>query len=1598
MLHRIVCGTLCAAVSAAYAGQVREMPEVSVPAEGSPAKTFAVCAARLAEHTLRNSVASGEKVDLSVFEGLAADVAMSWNRQGLSISLEPQGRGVSGDAVASAQGLAARVAFENGKTFIPWNRLSGDGSPVGELDLVLDLEWEGLSSEALKAAPRDVRRSFVHTSMSALTAKPQFQHNPHLPNPKSWGRVVFGGEVPPGRTRDESGAVSGFSQIGCIPGTRIIDGSLDDWSGAKFSRAAILPDSLGGRYAMETALAYGGDALFIAVRISSPDGVPVNSAAAETGAGFGGGDALQFRISPDGTRKVSFCAWMSPGGPAFTVDTNDPAERDLLARGASVAFGREKGFTTLEMSVPYELVGAKPKTGDEWRMTFQPWWNAPTERFAFFCRARLENPPAKTVDVALPRPGAVSLGVFDGEGHLVRTLLKGEWREGKTLSEAWDVKDQWGKSVAPGRYVLKGLVTDGIRAEYVNSFLNPGDPAWPTADGRGDWLSDEAPPQGVATDGTNVFIAAPGSEKGFAVMALGPDGRRIWGVGEEFYPRCVSLSYLDGKVYALFSGPVKDASAAEKGGKAGAMGRAVIVAYDAKTGRHAGFSARNPRVELGMRWPYREDAQSLPSLIASKSFSPENYIGQPRYFCDDIGETDNAIGFAALPGVFAVSKFYDDKVELYDAATLEKCGEVAIEAPAGLCRTGERELLAISGKTVARIEVDCPSTKVMVASGLAAPVALTTDAAGNIYVSDWAGEMCVKKFAPDGRPLGIVGKRGGRPWIGAFDKDGMLLPHGLAVTKSGMLYVAEADVLPKRISAWDASSGKFVKHWTGPAPYGGMSGFWVDPDEPGFFHAAGCRYSWDMERGAWDVVATEMRRMSDDQPFVPNAASCMSVQPRLVKRGGETFLAVARRNETVWLRKMGDFFTPCAAAGGLHSMVTDDGTGLSCWDSDIGKHLYRNRRPQCFKGHSGKRGRGGDNFAWADLNGDGLVQSEEMTWCETLTRGDSLDRLADEVLQCEFYNGWGAIPASDGTLAFAGFAKDGDCIWRLAPRRWAPSGPVFDIRDARPIHRETASGGAWTGVYSCDGGTIVAAGAMKNGREVKSRASLAAFSADGRVKWEIAAPKSLDATDAAASGVNGEWNVRGAGRILCTWNWWWNFRPYFTTEDGLYVGTFGEETAIGPAALWGESATYFFQTKDGRPHLVNGANQAAHVFAIRGLEDVRRFEGTVEVTERDLELAAKNRFRAQTRRPPKTPIRFDGAPVELDGGGGRTARISLLQPYGSGVLHIEADVEDSSPMLQTGTDPRTLFITGDCVDVMLACNPGARQGRRKPGPGDKRLLLSEIGGKGVAVLFEPVVSPRPERTERLMACEIDRISVLEDAKVEIARRDGGYRLVAEVPLSSIGLEASDRRSIHGDVGVIFSGAAGGRELRLYHYNKDTAMTSDLTTEATLQPHEWGLMLRNVGKNLIDDPSFGAGECPFLVETTNHVSIGRTIPLPSGTVSRNAHLRMLMRSEGLVPEDRKADGKPGAWIAVWAFVKDAAGRNISQSVVYRRETDAWDWTPCVRHARHDILDDFDAIGFPLPEGAAKVRLDFKLTTRGQSVPARAWVDGVQFSVE
>ena len=182
---------------------------------------------------------------------------------------------------------------------------------------------------------------------------------------------------------------------------------------------------------------------------------------------------------------------------------------------------------------------------------------------------------------------------------------------------------------------------------------------------------------------------------------------------------------------------------------------------------------------------------------------------------------------------FSVTRL--NKIVFGDARTQRPLGEAAVPAPRDLFWDRAGRLLVISGRRVLRFDAVDPANgrlgpgRAVVAAGLEDPRRLTVDGAGELYVADWGRSHQVKVFSPEGALLRVLGQPGG-PRLGRYDERRMKYPAGMTVDGQGHLWVAEADVVPKRLSVWDAKTGAFVRAIYGPSQYGG--GGKIDPADP----------------------------------------------------------------------------------------------------------------------------------------------------------------------------------------------------------------------------------------------------------------------------------------------------------------------------------------------------------------------------------------------------------------------------------------------------------------------------------------------------------------------------------------------------------------------------------------------------------------------------------------------------------------------------------------------------------------------------------------------------------------------------------------------
>ena len=1337
---------------------------------------------------------------------------------------------------------------------IPWANLTKTGTPPASLTLALDFEWSNLTPAFIKSLPTDLLHNNTHLTACFLTSpNALFGLQQYLGNPNDWGQLKFVDQPHANVTQVspmETGATESYVQKVQTPID--VDGRLTEWNPAQFQTFEYMPALLGDRYSAKFALAYDGDYLYIAEHEKSLGG-PLNTEPEATQTGYVGGDCLQIRLN-DGQNTTNLCAWYDSvqKKPALTADGGDLKNPYLLSQGAKEAFQTDpdgQGYTQ-EIAIPWRVLphGAAPNSGDAWKATFQVWFSGLNPQFTAIVSPTLALGGGIPYTYHLPQESNVTLGVYDAQGHLLRDLVKDAHRRAGSNTEYWDGKDQFGNTVAPGRYIVKGISHPPISVQHVISIGNPGSPPWPTADGTGDWLSDEASPQAAATDGTNVYLAAPGVEKGSMIIAVGPDGKRLWGYSQGINPRCATLSVQGNKLYLLYSGPMTSGKEI--------IGRAGVICLDKNTGVPAGLSSQRSDIQVAT-WPFVDKVAGLWDLRVNKTFTPADYEGQTRYSANDVGEPSDAVGIAATPDRLYVSMLSQNQILVLDAATGKQLDTISVTQPVGLHLLPDGRLLGISDGKVVTIDPATKTVTTLIAHDLVAPHSITTDTAGNIYVSDWGNSFQVKVFSPRGTLLRAIGTPGGRPWIGKWDANGMLLPRGIAVTNDGKLWVAEDDASPNRVSVWNAATGAFIRDYIGPSPYGGGANFWVDPANASTVVAEGVLFHVDYAKKTWTPVATPYRRMSMDEPFTFNGMAGMPGAKTVTHSGKQyVYWSSGSYSMTVY-RHDGMLLRPVAAAGCLGRYITTDGTTLTVWDSDIGYHNIKNYYPAFFKGHNG------DNYVWVDKNGDGQVQPDEVQWAHTLGRGDKYV----PGMMPEWTAGWGFGAGPDGAIYMAGFCADKNVVSRLDLQGWTAGGaPIYDLSAAKPIVVDPSEKGI-QGLYVDDNNRLI----ITRPYEVKpgQHQAVECCTRDGKPLWTIASPAGpQQVDDILADNVVGEFHEPGGEDVLATWLWHADFKPYLFTSDGLYVSSLLDDTRLGPTATWDESYKNYFQAPDGSAYIVDGVNDAYHIDKIIGLDHLHRFAGTLTATAADLQNAAAEAARASALPPPlPKPIlhvawlvppvingRLDdwnmNRGVAMQGSRGRSARVALGRDQTN--LYLAYEVHGAK-LVNKGANWQTLFITGDCDDLML--HVGKYSPHYTPAEGDERLLLSIYQGQPIAVLYRPVV-PGSASSTRLLAATIDEIVKIPSAKIAYQRAGDGYTLEASIPLSALGIAPTDTETLRGDVGVIYADETGAnRALRLYYYNQDTSMTADLTTEATLQPGSWGDVELPLGPNLMKNGDF-----------------------------------------------------------------------------------------------------------------------------------------------
>ncbi|MGD0091343.1 MAG: hypothetical protein ABSE73_15610, partial [Planctomycetota bacterium] len=765
------------------------------------------------------------------------------------------------------------------------------------------------------------------------------------------------------------------------------------------------------------------------------------------------------------------------------------------------------------------------------------------------------------------------------------------------------------------------------------------------------------------------------------------------------------------------------------------------------------------------------------------------------------------------------------RISLVNAADGKWERHIAVAEPRFPHFNTQGELLAVSGKQVVRVALDGGPAAPIVTAGLEDPRGLALDVRGNLYVAD-GGPKQVKVFSPEGKLLRTIAAAGGRV-AGAYNPERIENPQGMAIDEKGQLWIAEADFQPKRTSLWSLE-GKYLNEFIGPAAYGG--GGFLDPENKSRFYYAGMEFAIDWATGNWKVKSILAREQPAfcgshlSHPIYLRGTQYMVNDPAALGWGYSNLLLVGIFRQ--------DRLVPAAAVG-----------NADVWGpfkSDPALVQLMSGRPLAQY-----------SFVWADQNGDGVPQPEEITISPPGVR-----------LNCTY---WPSFVSKNLE------AQLGNRI--LKPVSFTPCGaPVYKPFEIQPLPPFPAE-------------NIYATAIDGQGRVLVNGRPVLALNAAGQIEWSypqrwVGVHDSQQASSprpgqlVGGLGFVGQAEVPGLGEtFMLSGN---KGEWYLFTADGMLAATVWHDYRQPKACSWNfpeakrgmslDNVTLgeehfgggYVRTHDGKYYLIAGHNHNS-IVELQGLETMARQQAKLVLTAQELATAEQWHARqavaqAQKELPQRLNVKAPPAPVKPDGKldewKGATFqsigdRGTFAVAYDAQNLYLAFSVFSNNALRNAGDDPNLLFKTGDSVDLQISAAASAPPDRTAPVPGDQRLLFSVFQGKPIGVLYKHRVPGTPQAAKTGFASPwrteyVDQIVRLDPANIGMARSQKGYDVEAVVPLALLGLKPEKGAIYKADFGILSSDSSGGStQVRTYWSNKATGVVSDVPSEIMLVPGLWG---------------------------------------------------------------------------------------------------------------------------------------------------------------
>jgi hypothetical protein len=795
------------------------------------------------------------------------------------------------------------------------------------------------------------------------------------------------------------------------------------------------------------------------------------------------------------------------------------------------------------------------------------------------------------------------------------------------------------------------------------------------------------------------------------------------------------------------------------------------------------------------------------------------------------------------PGAAATHKTPAVKPEA--TATVRK--HLPVPQPSALAFDKSGSLFVACDEGVCRLDIDNADgdkptpRKVIVRRGEYSKArALAFDQDGLLYLLDGERKQ-VRVFDPsDGKPVRTFGRPGGD--VGPYDPQELSVPSSMSFDRNDKLWIVETHFQPKRITRW-SKTGTLEKEFYGPTHYGG--GGMLDPGDRTVINHLGMKFRIDYATRSWRLESRLARY--GNWHFLPD---------RVTYVRGQRYL-IGDRPVVMPFGDDGPLSVICSERKGVAVPLVATGI-IGDWPEFAKNPIVQQLAAGANPAQTA--------FVWSDSNEDAKVQADEL-----LVLRDRVVRRAPYI---------GDDLSLNFTESRAGF--------RLRAVKSDSIVPHYELSNLEEISELTGEV-----MVTNTGQTFVMQHKLLDdkGRRVWLYPDrYASVQASYQTPWGFTGRPA--GVVVGSLGPLGHFEIAGERLFCVNGN---NGDYYAFTHDGLLAAAivggpsgYGKRYFTTPDYEPGKTDLtdlrktvedfkgHITRADDGRVYAIAGKNHVT-LMSVDGLEQMRRFHGTVSVTREDLDrtnswLAAKTRIErfldsdgakryrvTQMAKPPTIDGETltdwpDRDPVTIHTSRNPMGKVvQLLQAklaFDDEHLYVAGYAMDNSPLANSFTDPAVLFQQGDAFDLHLGLNAQAPAERNEAAPGDVRLLFTQQNEKSTVMLFRYVDGPgSPPKgngsprtfTSPVSEQRVAEIRSLTEARAAFTRSKDGWSFEAAIPWKSLGKTAPTRSTIlRGDFGVLESDPNGRTTIARYYWsNKRQVTMSDQPSEARVLPGLWG---------------------------------------------------------------------------------------------------------------------------------------------------------------